>query len=268
MSVAPAPTLSREQIETLAERLREAEDTAVPIDPLTAEHPSLSVSNAYAVQRFNIERRVAEGSVVRGHKIGLTAKAMQAIFGIDEPDYGHLMVEMFELEDSTIAMDRLIAPRVEIEPAFILRHELRGPGATIADVIRAVEFVLPSIEVIDSRVRNWEIGLADTIADNGSSARVVLGGRPRRLTDVDLRRESAQVYVDDVLVACGTTRAVLGNPLAGVAWLANALGAYGVVLDAGHVVLPGTPLAAVPVASGNRVSGCFSTLGDVAVSFA
>jgi 2-keto-4-pentenoate hydratase len=254
-------------IDALAERLLEAERTATAIEPLTAEHPDLSVADAYAIQLRNIERRIDAGGLVRGHKIGLTAKAMQAIYGIDEPDYGHLMLDMFDLEDGVVEMDRLISPRVEIEPAFILGRELRGPGVTVADVIRAVEYVLPAIEVIDSRVRDWQIGLADTIADNGSSARVVLGGRPRPLTQVDLRDEGAEVYIDDELVQSGTTRAVLGNPLAGVAWLANAVGAHGIVLDAGHVVLPGTPVPAMPVTSGSRVRGSFTVLGDVLVNF-
>jgi 2-keto-4-pentenoate hydratase len=254
-------------IEALATQLHEAERTATAIEPLTAEHPDLSVADAYAIQLRNVERRVAAGGVVRGHKIGLTAKAMQDIYGIDEPDYGHLLLDMFDLENGVVEMDRLISPRVEIEPAFILGRPLQGPGVTVADVIRAVEYVLPAIEVIDSRVRDWRIGLADTIADNGSSARVVLGGRPRPLTDVDLRDESAEVYVDDQLVQSGTTRAILGNPLAGVAWLANAVGAHGVALEVGHVVLPGTPVPAVPVAAGSHVRGSFSVLGDVLVSF-
>lgn len=251
----------------LADQLADAERTACPIDRLTGAHPDLSVADAYAIQRRNIERRIAAGGTVRGHKIGLTAKAMQAAFGIDEPDYGHLMSDMFVLESGAIETARLIAPRVEIEPAFILGSALPPAGTTVPDVIRAVEYVVPSIEVIDSRVRDWDIGLADTIADNGSSARVVIGGRPRRLVDVDLRNEGAHIYVDDELIVSGTTKAVLGNPLAGVAWLANALGAHGVRLEAGHVVLPGTPVPAVPVKRGSRVRGSFAVLGEVEVSF-
>jgi 2-keto-4-pentenoate hydratase len=254
-------------IEALAARLAHAETSREPAEPLTDDVPDLSVADAYAVQRANVARRVAAGAFVRGHKIGLTAKSMQAMFGIDEPDYGHLLDDMFVLEAAAIPMSELIAPRVEVEPAVILGSDLHGPGVTVADVIRAVDCLVASIEVIDSRIRDWRIGLADTIADNGSSARVVIAGRPIRLADVDLRHMPVRVEIDGEIVSCGVTGMVLGNPLSAIAWLANALGAQGVALEAGHVVLPGTPLPAVPVRAGMHVRGVFGDLGDVDVRF-
>jgi 2-keto-4-pentenoate hydratase len=251
----------------LAALLAGAEAARAPIEPLTAEAPDLSVAQAYTVQRLNVDRRVAAGARVRGHKIGLTAASMQELFGIDEPDYGHLLDDMFVLEGSEIPTCELISPRVEVEAAAILGRELRGPGVTVADVIRAVDWLVAAIEVIDSRVADWRIGLADTIADNGSSARVVIAGRPVRLADVDLRRMPVRVEIDGEIVSCGVTGMVLGNPLSAIAWLANALGRQGVALEAGHVVLPGTPLPAIPVAPGMHARGVFDGLGDVDVRF-
>jgi 2-keto-4-pentenoate hydratase len=254
-------------VERLAARLADAEAAREPIGALTAEAPDLTVTEAYAVQRANVERRVAAGARVRGHKIGLTARSMQELFGIDEPDYGHLLDDMFVLEGSEIPMAELISPRVEVEPAAILGRDLRGPGVTVADVIRAVDCLVASIEVIDSRIAEWRIGLADTIADNGSSARVVIAGRPVRLSDVDLRSMPVRVEVDSAIVSCGVTGMVLGNPLSAIAWLANALGRQGVALEAGHVVLPGTPLPALTVRPGMHVRGVFDGLGDIDVRF-
>jgi 2-keto-4-pentenoate hydratase len=254
-------------VDALAARLADAEASRAPIEPLTAEAPDLSVAQAYAIQRANVARRLAAGARVRGHKIGLTAPSMQELFGIDEPDYGHLLDEMFVLEGSEIPISELISPRVEVEAAAILGRDLPGPGVTVADVIRAVECVVASIEVIDSRIAEWRIGLADTIADNGSSARVVIAGRPMRLADVDLRRMPVRVEVDGAIVSCGVTGMVLGNPLSAIAWLANALGRQGVTLEAGHVVLPGTPLPAIPVVPGMHVRGVFDGLGDVDLRF-
>ena len=136
----------------------------------------------------NIAKRLAEGAAVTGHKVGLSAKAMQRMLGVNEPDYGHLLDTMFAFENAELAVDRLLQPRVEIEVAFVLKARLEGPGVSVADVIRATDFVLPAIEVVDSRIADWKIALADTIADNASSGMVVLGGSPSRLDELDIRR--------------------------------------------------------------------------------
>jgi 2-keto-4-pentenoate hydratase len=259
--------MTHDDKQRMAELLATAENTQTPIDPLTADFPGMSAEDAYAVQLLNVERRVAAGERLRGHKIGLTARAMQKKFNVDVPDYGHLFEEMFLYEQAVVLIDELISPMVEVEPAFILGRPLRGPGVNIADVIRATDCLVASIEIIDSRIKNWNIRLADTVADNGSSARVVLAGNPVRLTDLDPRQLGAALYVNGQLVESGSSSAILGNPITAVAWLANAVGAHGVTLEEGHVVLPGTCIPAVSIKAGDVVRGSFSILGDVELSF-
>ena len=254
-------------LKDLAERLFTAERDRKPIEPLTDGVPGLTTEDAYQIQLINVRRRVQGGVQLRGHKIGLTAQAMRDLMGIDEPDYGHLFSDMFFLESSDVRADRYISPRIEIESAFILGRRLEGPGIKAADVARAVDWVMPAFEIIDSRIRDWRIKLADTVADNGSSAGVVLGGRRRRLSDVDLGNTPADLYLDGKLAKSGNTRDVLGNPLSAVAWLGNALARYGIALEAGQVVLPGACTAAVPVKPGSAVQGRFKDLGDVEVRF-
>jgi 2-keto-4-pentenoate hydratase len=183
--------MTNEDLISLADALMQAERDRKPVPPLTDTFPDMTDEEAYEIQLLNVRRRVERGGKIRGHKIGLTAKAMQELFGVDEPDYGHLFDDMFEYEAMTVRTERYIAPRVEIETAFILGRTIEGSNVTVADVIRAVEWVVPSIEIIDSRIRDWRIKLADTIADNGSSAGVVLGARPVRVSDLDLRNLSA-----------------------------------------------------------------------------
>ncbi|MHB8589966.1 MAG: 2-keto-4-pentenoate hydratase [Candidatus Dormibacteraceae bacterium] len=192
---------------------------------------------------------------------------MQEQFGINEPDYGHLLGDMFLFESSSVPIDRFIAPRVEIETAFVMGKHLEGPGVTVADVMRAVDYVVASIEVIDSRVIDWRIKLADTIADNGSSAAVVLAGRPRRLDQLDLSNLPAELEVDGTIVERGNSSEVMGNPLSAAAWLVNALGLQGVAIEEGYVVLPGTCVRSVRVARGSLVMGRFEGLGSVSLAF-
>jgi 2-keto-4-pentenoate hydratase len=259
--------LSTGSIEVLSEKLRRAEADRIPIPPLTDDLPDLSEQTAYQVQLANVARRTAAGGTVRGHKVGLTARAMQEQFGINEPDYGHLFGDMFLNESSDVPIDRFIAPRVEIETAFVMGKRLEGPGVTVADVMRAVEFVVASIEVIDSRVIAWRIKLADTIADNGSSAAIVLAGRPRRLDQLDLANLAAELEIDGTIVEVGNSSDVMGNPLSAAAWLVNALGRQGVAIEEGHVVLPGTCVRSVKVGRGALVTGRFEGLGSVSVKF-
>lgn len=257
-----------EVLDRLAADLFEAERVRAPRASLTSEVPTLSVADAYRIQTINVERRVGSGAQVRGHKVGLTSRGMQEHFAVTEPDYGHLLHDMFVLESSDVPFDRFIQPRVELEPAFALRRRLEGPRVTATDVIRATEFVVPSLEIIDSRIRDWDIRLQDTIADIGSSAAVVLGARPLRLCDLDLRDLRAALLIDGAEVAVGSTRDILGGPVNCVVWLANALAVHGVALEEGDVVLPGTPVVAQPVARGQTVTGRFEVMGSVEVSFA
>ena len=238
-----------------------------PIPPLTSTYPDMTLEDAYAIQLSQVERRVKGGRVVKGHKVGLTSAAMQKMLGVDQPDYGHLFDDMFWPEYTPVPPTRFLQPRVEPEIAFVLKEDLRGPGVTIADAIRAVDFVLPSLELIDSRIRDWKIGLFDTIADNASSGAVVLGGHPSPLGHVDLRLVGCNLVKNGELVATGAGGAVLGSPLLALAWLANTVGARGVSLEAGHVVLPGSCTAAVSVAPGDTVTATFGGLGTVTAVF-
>ncbi|MBJ19270.1 MAG: 2-keto-4-pentenoate hydratase [bacterium] len=253
----------------IAKALARAERTATPIDPLQARWPGLDVHDAYEIQRANIESRVAEGALIRGHKVGLSSRAMQEMMGVDECDYGHLMDDMFVFEGDTIETAGLCLPRVEVEVAFVLGHVLPGRTCHVADVLRATEFVLPALEIIDSRIRDWKIGLVDTIADNASSCRVVLGGNPTRLTDLDdLRRVEARLAIDGKEVARGCADAVLGNPASAVAWLARKLDTFGVCLSEGDVILPGSCTRAFDADPGCVARAEFDGLGAVEVGFA
>jgi 2-keto-4-pentenoate hydratase len=251
----------------IADELAAAAAGGEPVDPLTERWPELTLEDAYAIQQAGIARRLTGGALIRGHKVGLTSAAMQRQLRVDQPDYGHLLSDMFLDEHAPIPAGRFLQPRVEPEIAFVLRSDLSGPGVTVADAARAVDFVLPSLEIIDSRIRDWRIGLLDTIADNASSAGVVLGSRPTALGAVDLRLAGCILRRRGEVVATGAGGAVLGSPLIALAWLANTLGARGVTLRAGHVVLPGSCTTAVAVAPGETVTATFAGLGSVTAIF-
>ncbi|EFC81442.1 2-keto-4-pentenoate hydratase [Parafrankia sp. EUN1f] len=253
--------------EQAAELLLSAYATGAPIEPLTATWPGLTVPDAYAIQLAQVRHWTAAGDEVKGHKVGLTAAAMRRQLGVFEPDYGHLMGSMFELEGLPIAASRFLAPRIEPEIAFVLARPLSGPGVTAAQAAAAVEFVLPALEIIDSRIADWRITLADTIADNASSGAVVLGGRPTPLHAVNLRLAGCTLHSGGALVATGAGGAALGSPLNALVWLANTLGELGVTLHPGQVVLSGSVTAAQPVPASGVVTATFGGLGSVTAAF-
>lgn len=254
-------------IHQAADALERAAKDRKPIAPLTETFDGLGVDDAYDIQLVNIGRRTDEGDVVKGHKVGLSSRAMQRMLGVDEPDYGHLLLSMFVFESAPIDMARFLQPRVEIEVAFVLGQALRGPGVTVADVLRSTEFVVPSIEIVDSRIESWRLQLVDTIADNASSGAVVLGGSPTRVTELDVRLLGGTLRVNGELRETGASGAVLGNPATAVAWLANKVASFGVVLEEGHVIMPGSCTRMVPVGAGDHVRADFSELGHVSCSF-
>jgi 2-keto-4-pentenoate hydratase len=253
--------------QAVADALAQAERQRVPIEPPTETWPGLDTDDAYAIQLLNAEARIGAGEVVRGHKVGLTSRAMQQMLGVTEPDYGHLFDDMFVTEGDSLDAAQFCHPRVEMEVAFVLEDPIAGPGATVAEVMRKTAFVLPAIEVIDSRVRDWRITLADTIADNASSARVVLGGNPTSLAGVDVRLLGGILRRRGEIVETGASGAVLGNPATAVAWLANKLAEFGTRLEAGHVVMPGACTRAVDVDAGDAIRAEFDVLGSVQVTF-
>ena len=251
----------------LAERLWRAEAARVAVAPLTAEAPDLTVDDAYAIQTTNVERRVRAGAVIRGRKVGLTSRPVQDLLGVHAPNFGVLLHDMFVDEDDEVRVEDLLAPRVESEIAFLMGTDLAGPGVTTADALAAVGGVLPAVEVVDSRIADWRIRIADTVADNASSARVVLGARMLPVTAVDLRLLGVLFSRNGTPIESGAGAAVLGNPARCVAWLANTLGALGSGLRRGDVVLSGALHRMVPVRPGDVFHARFAHLGSVTVQF-
>jgi len=251
-----------------ARMLLDCYTTGKPIAPLTATYADMTLEDAYAIQLLQIEELTSAGRTIKGHKVGLTSAAMQRLLGVSEPDFGHLLDDFFYLEHAPIPLDRFVQPRIEPEVAFVLKDPLRGPGVTVPEAIAAVDFVLPALEIVDSRIEDWKIGLFDTIADNASSGALVLGSTPTALSDVDLRLGGAVMTRNGAVAGTGAGGAVLGSPINSLVWLANTLGARGVTLDSGHVVLPGSVCAMVPVAAGDTVTAIFAGLGSVTARFA
>lgn len=251
----------------VAQALREAEAARAPISPLRSTWPGLDVVDAYQVQLINIGRRLGAGATVHGHKVGLSSKAMQQMMGVDEPDYGHLLSDMEVQSGSTVPASRYCYPRVEVEVGFVLGATLPGAGCTEEDVLAATEYVAPAIELIDSRITDWDIRIADTIADNASSAGYVLGPERVKPDELDLSAIEARLLKNGVQVAEGRSDAVLGNPVTAVAWLANRVASFGVTLEAGHVILPGSVHRAIDVAAGDRFVAEFDGLGSVSLDF-
>ena len=251
----------------LAADLAQAERSREPIAPLTAAHPDIDVVDAYEIQLINIRQRIAEGARVLGHKVGLSSKAMQQMMGVDEPDYGHLLDEMQVFEDVPVKAGNYLYPRVEVEVGFILADDLPGAGCTEDDVLAATEALVPSIELIDTRITDWKIALCDTIADNASSAGFVLGKARVSPSDIDVKTIDAVLTRNGEVIAKGRSDAVLGNPVTAVAWLARKVESFGVRLRKGDVVLPGSCTRAIDARAGDEFLADFTGLGSVRLSF-
>ena len=254
-------------VEKAAAALLGAYASRTPLPPLTDSHPDLSVGDAYAIQAAQVAAWTAMGAVVKGHKVGLTSAAMQRQLGVDQPDFGVLLDSMFLAEGATAEFGRFLQPKAEPEIAFVLGRPLRGPGVTVAEALAAVDFVLPALEIIDSRIADWKITLADTVADNGSSGAVVLSSRPVRADSLDLSLAGCLLHRNGRVEGTGAGGAVLGSPVNALVWLANTLGARGVGLEAGHVILPGSVCAAIPFGPGDTVSATFDRIGSVSITF-
>lgn len=246
-----------------ADALLGAYRSGIPIPPLSGAHPEATLADAYRIQQEQVRTWIEAGEIVRGHKIGLVSAAMQAQMGVHQPDYGHLTASMFHAEHTPIPTRSFIQPRIEPEIAFVLRAPLRGPGLTVADVARAVDSVLPALEIVDSRIQDWKITIVDTIADNASSGAVILGTSPTPLVDVDLGRARCRLDLNGDLVRTGTSTTVLGTPLDALTWLANRIGSEGVGMEPGHVVLSGSLTETIPIVPGDRVTADITGIGGV-----
>lgn len=259
--------LSNEDRRRVAQTLAIAERDRIAISPLRETWPELDVVDAYTIQLLNIAERRERGATVRGHKVGLSSKAMQDMMGVDEPDYGHLLSDMEVSAAAPISVSRYCMPRVEVEVGFVLGRTLPGENCTEADVLACTDHVTAAIELIDSRIVDWNIKIADTIADNASSAGFVLGETKVDPHDVDLTAIEARLLCGGVEVAAGRSDAVLGNPVTAVAWLARKVASFGVTLEAGHVILPGSVHRAIDVHAGDDFEAIFTNLGSVRLSF-
>jgi 2-oxo-hept-3-ene-1,7-dioate hydratase len=258
--------LSATDRQKAAEMLLQAERDHKPMTQLSTLWPDITFEDAYGIQGLVQGRKISGGRKLIGHKVGLTSKAMQRSSQISEPDYGHLLDDMMIADGSKVPHARFCIPRVEVELAFVLGKPLRGPGILLTDVLRATEYVVPALEIVDARVQNPR-KIYDTIADNGAAAGIVIGGRPVGPMEVDLRWVGGIMYVNGEIEETGLAAGVLGHPALGVAWLANKLGEHGVTLEAGHLVLAGSFTRVIFARQGDTVHGDFGALGGVAVQF-
>jgi 2-oxo-hept-3-ene-1,7-dioate hydratase len=233
---------------------------------LSTTWPAITIEDSYAISTEVANRKIAAGAELIGHKVGLTSKAMQRSSQIDEPDYGHLLDSMMIADGAKVPHENYCLPRVEIELAFILGKPLRGPGIGLPEVLRATEYVVPAIEIVDARLRDQR-KIFDTVADNGAAAGIVIGGRPIGPMDVDLRWVGGIMYRNSEIEETGVAAGVLGHPALGVAWLANKLGLHGVTLEPGHLVLAGSFTRVVFARKGDTLHADFGSLGGIAIQF-
>jgi 2-keto-4-pentenoate hydratase len=255
-------------VQDIARQLIQADQQRSPLPPLTATYPELTARDAYAVQLAWVEARKAAGATVVGKKIGLTSPKIQEMFGVNEPDYGHLLDVMLVESGGVIPLSSMLQPRVEAEVAFVLRRDVRGPGVTREAVLEATECVMPALEIIDSRIRDWKIALPDTIADNASSGRVVVNrAAARPVTGVDLAAITMTLERNGAEISRGVSAAVQGHPATAVAWLANKLAEFSVGLHAGELIMSGAITGAFPVNPGDHFRAHLSDLGTVEVTF-
>lgn len=231
------------------------------LPPLIEQDPALTVDDAYAISLDFLSRRIADGEKVVGKKIGVTSKAVQDMLGVHQPDFGFLTDWMFVDGDIDVDAKALIAPRAEAEIAFILKHSLNGPGVTAADVVAATESIAPCFEIVDSRITDWKIGIVDTVSDNASCGVYVIGDERLDPRGLDLPALHVAVTKNGEPLSEGYGHAVQGNPAQAVAWLANTLGAYGVTLDAGDVILSGSLVPLAPAAKGDTFEMILSHAG-------
>ena len=265
--------LTTVDIASAASRLHQAEKTRTQIRQLSQDHPEITIEDAYAIQTAWIDIKRGEGRVVKGHKIGLTSKAMQSALNIDEPDSGILLDDMFFADGGLVPAERFIATRVEAELAFVMQTRLAGPNCTLFDVLNATDFVVPALEILDTRVERVDAAtkatrkIFDTIADNAANAGIVLGGRPIRPTDADLRWIGALCFKNGQLEETGLAAGVLNHPATAVAWLANKIAPHGLALEPGQVVLAGSFIRPIETRKGDTIQADYGAYGSVSCYF-
>ena len=265
--------LPPDTLQSLARELYEARRQRVQLRHFSLRFPQMTVEDGYAIQREWVKLELADGRTIKGRKIGLTSRAMQLASQITEPDYAPLMDDMFFAQGSDIAFDRFIAPRVEVELAFILGKPLKGPGVSLFAVLSATEYVTPAIEIIDARIEQFDRDtkqmrkVFDTISDFAANAGVVTGGRPVRPDAVDLRWAGAMLHKNGIIEETGLAAAVLNHPATGVAWLANKIAPYGEQLNAGDFVLAGSFTRPTNTQRGDVLHADYGPLGSISFRF-
>jgi 2-oxo-hept-3-ene-1,7-dioate hydratase len=233
---------------------------------LSKTWPDITIDDAYAISTEVANRKIAAGAKLIGHKVGLTSKAMQRSSQIDEPDFGFLLDNMMIADGASVRHENFCLPRVEVELAFIMGKTLKGPGIGLTDVLRATEYVVPALEIVDARLQDPR-KIFDTVSDNGAAAGIVVGGRPVGPMDVDLRWVGGIMYRNAEIEETGVAAGVLGHPALGVAWLANKIGQHGVALEPGHLVLAGSFTRVVHARKGDTLHADFGQLGGIALQF-
>lgn len=259
-------SVDKNKINELAAVLKQAEKSCKATKQISVSNPNLDIKDAYQIQLINIKKELSEGKRITGKKIGLTSYAMQKLIKVEQPDFGHLLSSM-EVKNNTIKRSSMVAPKVEAEIAFVLKKDIEGPYASPQDVLDATDYVVASLEIVDSRLTDWKINIIDTVADNASSGLYVLSSFKVDPKKVDLKNISMEFFKNGVKVNGGKGSDVLGDPAYSVAWLANALSEYDVVLKKGEVVLSGALSAALPAEAGDKFSAIFTELGEVNVEF-
>lgn len=268
-------SLDQNTLAQAAERLEEAERTRVACRQFSLDYPDMTIDDAYAIQHAWMQLKLRNGRTVKGHKIGLTSKAMQRAVNIAEPDYGTLLDDMFYRDGAVIPSERFLQLKIEAELAFVLARPLSGPDCTLFDVLDATAYVTPALEILDARIQRIDPetkrtrNVFDTISDNAANAALVLGGRPFKpaVIDADMRRIGAIVSRNGEVEETGLAAGVLNHPGYGVAWLANRLHRFGVTLQPGQVILAGSFIRPIEVTNGDTIVADYGEFGTVSCHF-
>jgi 2-oxopent-4-enoate/cis-2-oxohex-4-enoate hydratase len=254
-------------IQRYGDELYAALQSREAVAPLTDREPAITIDDAYQIQLRFIQRRLDAGERVVGKKIGVTSKVVMDMLKVNQPDFGHLLSGMVFNEGEPLRMSQFIAPKAEAEVAFILAHDLTGPGVTAADVLRATDCVMPCFEIVDSRIKDWKIKIQDTVADNASCGVLTLGGTRKSPRQLDLALAGMVLEKNGEIVSTSTGASVQGSPVNAVAWLANTLGRLGISLKAGDIILSGSQSPLVPVVAGDSLYCSVGGLGSTSVRF-
>lgn len=265
--------MQAKDISKAALALYQAEKNRQPIDPISLSHPDMTLDDGYAIQKQWVDQKISAGRRVVGYKIGYTSRAMQKALNISEPDYGVLLDDMVFADGSDIEVSQFCDPRVEMELAFVLKDRLEGEHITIFDVLNATDYVVPSLEIIAARSHRVhpETGYTrkvfDTVADNAGNAGIIMGGRPIRPDERDLRWCGGLFYVNGILEETGLAAGVLNHPANGVCWVAKRFAPHGVALEAGQIILSGSFTAPIAVKAGDTIHADYGPLGGISCNF-